>query len=116
MAGKSKKDKNGEQPGAVAPGVTPYIGRAAMQFQPAPGGTLEALAAQLQAGYGTPVAGNMDYLNNLYRPMSLPTPMQYDPAVVDRVEQDKKKKKTPSIPGLDMSFLDDFDWEQIRGA
>lgn len=69
MAGKDKKD--------AGSGVTPVLTGESVQFQPAPPGALEALAAQLSQGYGAPQQANMDYLNNLYRPMSLPMPKQY---------------------------------------
>lgn len=75
MAGKTTKDAAGGK------GVTPAVQKEAIQFQPAPPGALEALAAQLSAGYGAPQEQNLEYLTNLYRTMSLPKPTQYaDPS------------------------------------
>lgn len=71
--GGGSKKKSSSSDKAKTEAIPAYLGGGVNStFPQAMPNQLEAIAAQLSAGYGAPQAQNMAFLDNLYSPMSVP--------------------------------------------
>lgn len=73
MSGGGGSKKKSSSKADKAEAVPAYLGGGVNStFPQAMPGQLEAIAAQLSAGYGVPMATNLAFLDNLYAPMNVP--------------------------------------------
>lgn len=73
MSGGGGSKKKSSPKDKTSDAVPAYLGGGVnTTFPQAMPGQLEAIAAQLSAGYGKPQATNMAFLDNLYSPMNVP--------------------------------------------
>lgn len=99
MSGGGSKKKKSSSNNSANEAVPAYLGGGVNStFPQAMPGQIEAIAAQLSAGYGAPVAQNMAFLDNLYSPMTVP--MQSAPVGNPGPNPKPTPKPNPIMPTI----------------